>query len=147
MDLRLQAVPDRSQSTLEGFVTQNVQPGSLVRTDGWTGYDKLQKLGFRHEPVDICGDQAKTDQHLPMIHIVFANLDAWLLGTHHGVSSKDLQAYLNEFVFRFNRRFWPRAAFNSVLKLAAHSRPPTYEGLYNGDWIHPLGPGSASPPD
>ena len=92
-----------------------VAPDSIVRTDGWTGYDNLSKLGYRHDPLAIQGDQSKTETHLPMIHIVFGNLDAWLLGTHHGVSPKHLQAYLNEFVFRFNRRFWPMVAFDSVL--------------------------------
>jgi hypothetical protein len=47
-----------------------------------------------------------------MIHIAFSNLKTWLLGTHHGVSAHHLQAYLNEFVFRFNRRFYPMTAFN-----------------------------------
>jgi hypothetical protein len=47
----------------------------------------------------------QTNQYLPMIHVVFGNLDAWLLGTHHGFGTKHLQGYLNEFVFRFNRRF------------------------------------------
>ncbi|ORU94616.1 MAG: hypothetical protein A6F70_09425 [Cycloclasticus sp. symbiont of Bathymodiolus heckerae] len=74
--------------------------------------------------MSIQGDQAKTDQHLPMIHIVFGNLDAWLLGTNHGVSSKHLQGYLDEFVFRFNRRFWPMLAFDSVLKIAARTETP-----------------------
>ena len=80
---------------------------------------KLEKLGYTHKPVSIQGDQSKTDEHLSLIHIVFGNLDAWLLGTHHGVSPKHLQGYLNEFVFRFNRRFWPLVAFESVLRIAA----------------------------
>jgi ISXO2 transposase-like protein len=42
-----------------------------------------------------------------MIHLVFSNLKTWLNGIHHGVSAKHLQAYLNEFTFRFNRRFYP----------------------------------------
>jgi hypothetical protein len=65
-----------------------------------------------------------------MIHIVFGNLDAWLLGTHHGVSSAHLQGYLNEFVFRFNRRFWPMVGFDSVLKIAAQVEGPTYKDFY-----------------
>jgi len=72
-----------------------------------------------------------------MIHIAFSNLKTWLLGTHHGVSHHYLQAYLNEFVFRFNRRFYPMTAFNSALGLAAHASAPTYETLYSGEWIHP----------
>ncbi|MCP5005254.1 MAG: transposase [Planctomycetes bacterium] len=65
----------------------------------------------------IQDDHTRTDQHLPMIHIVFGNLDAWLPGTHHEVSSKHLQRYLNEFVFLFNRRFWPLVAFDSVVQI------------------------------
>jgi len=130
--LRLQIIPNRKQETLELLALNNVQLGTEVRTDGWTGYDNLQKLGFQHKALSVRGDHAKTDQHLPMIHIVFGNLDAWLLGTHHGVSPKHLQGYLNEFVFRFNRRFWPMVAFNSVLKIAARVEAPTYAGLYNG---------------
>ena len=72
-----------------------------------------------------------------MIHIAFSNLKSWLLGTHHGVSHRHLQAYLNEFVFRFNRRFYPMTAFNSALGLAAHASAPTYKKLYSGDWTHP----------
>jgi transposase-like protein len=108
-----------------------VTPGSSVRTDGWTGYDNLTKLGYCHDPLAIKGDQAKTEAHLPMIHIVFGNLDAWLLGSHHGVSPKHLQAYLNEFVFRFNRRFWPMVAFDSVLKIAVRVEASTYRDLYD----------------
>jgi len=70
------------------------------------------------------------------IHIVFGNLDAWLLGIHHGVSPKHLQAYLNEFVFRFNRRFWPMSAFRSAMAIATQEEAPTYAGLYDGTWTH-----------
>ena len=98
--------------------------------DGWKGYDNLLKLGYNHIAVSVRGDQVKTNQHLPMIHIVFGNLDAWLLGTHHGVSPVHLQGYLNEFVFRFNRRFWPMVGFDSVLKIAARVESPTYKDFY-----------------
>jgi len=135
--LRLKVIPNRKQETLEPFVRDRVLPGSEIRTDGWIGYENLGKMGFRHEAVAVNGDHAKTDQHLPMIHVVFGNLDAWLLGTHHGVSPKHLQAYLSEFVFRFNRRFWPMVAFRSVLGIAAQSSAPTYAGLYRGTWEHP----------
>ena len=73
-----------------------------------------------------------------MIHIAFSNLKTWLLGTHPGVSHRHLQAYLNEFVFRFNRRFYPMTAFNFILALAAHAAAPTYETLCSGEWTHPI---------
>ena len=135
--LRLQVLPGRSREELEPFVLKAVIPGSSVRADGWTGYDNLTKLGYCHDPLAINGDQAKTEAHLPMIHIVFGNLDAWLLGSHHGVSPKHLQAYLNEFVFRFNRRFWPMVAFDSVLKIAVRVEASTYRDLYDGMRTYP----------
>jgi transposase-like protein len=118
-------------------VTENVTLGSTVRTDGWVGYRGLAELGYTHDSLALGGDPDKAEKHLPMIHLVFSNLKAWILGTHHGVSQQHLQAYLNEYVFRFNRRFYPMTAFNSVLGLAAHSVPPTYAELYSGEWVHP----------
>lgn len=136
--LRLRFVPNRGAKTLTGFVQENVAKGAVVRTDGWGSYDELASLGYAHESLVLDSDPERTDAHLPMIHIAFSNLKTWLLGTHHGVSHQHLQAYLNEFVFRFNRRFYPMTAFNSVLGLAAHASAPTYETLYSGEWTHPI---------
>ncbi len=135
--LRLRLVPGRGAKALTGFVNENVAKGSVVRTDDWHGYEGLARMGYQHKPVVLGGDPDKIDAHLPMIHLMFSNFKTWLLGTHHGVSQQHLPAYLNEYVFRFNRRFYPMTAFNSVLGLAAHALPPTYEALYSGEWVHP----------
>jgi hypothetical protein len=74
---------------------------------------------------------------MPIVHLVFSNLKTWLNGIHHGVSDKHLQAYLNEFTFRFNRRFYPFNAFRSLLGLAGNAAAPTRFGLYSGQWQHP----------
>ncbi len=71
-----------------------------------------------------------------MVHVVFGNLDAWLLGTHHGVNPAHLQGYVNEFVFRLNRRFRPMVGFNSVLKIAARLESPTYMDFCEGAQTH-----------
>jgi transposase-like protein len=135
--LRLRLVPSRGAEDLTAFVKENVAKGAVVRTDGWQGYDGLAKLGYDHAAIVLGGAPEKTEAHLPMIHLVFSNLKTWLLGTHHGVSQQHLQAYLNEYVFRFNRRFYPMMAFNSVLGLVARAVPPTCEELYSGKWVHP----------
>lgn len=136
--LRLRVVPGRGAEALTGFVTDSVSGGTIVRTDGWQGYDNLPGLGYVHQPLVLAGDPEKAEAHLPMIHLVFSNLKTWILGTHHGrIEQQHLQAYLNEFVFRFNRRFYPMTAFNSVLGLAAHATAPTYASLYSGQWVHP----------
>ncbi len=70
------------------------------------------------------------ESFLPTIHLVFSNLKTGLRGIHHGVSPQHLQAYLNEFTFRFNRRFYPFNAFCSVLGIAGDVTAPTYAELY-----------------
>ena len=90
-------------------------PGSLIVTDDWSGYADLGKRGYEHFAVAECGHPEVVEQYLPIIHLVFANLKTWLIGIHHGVSHQHLQAYLNEFTFRFNRRFYPFNAFRSLL--------------------------------
>jgi hypothetical protein len=136
--LRLQVIPDRCMDTLTNFVRENVASSATILSDGWQGYNELPELGYKHKPLVLAGDPNKAEAHLPMIHRVFSNLKTWILGTHHGrIEPQHLQAYLNEYVFRFNRRFYPMNAFNSVLGLAAKSVSPTYEQLYSGAWQHP----------
>jgi transposase-like protein len=136
--LRLQVIPDKTAKSLLEFVDGNIAPGSTVLSDGWHGYNDLPKMGYKHQPLVLAGDPEKAEAHLPMIHLVFSNLKTWILGTHHGrVDARHLQAYLNEYVFRFNRRFYPMTAFNSALGLAARSASPTYSQLYSGEWQHP----------
>jgi transposase-like protein len=122
---------------LEEFITDSIQPGSDVRTDGWQGYDRIGRFHYRHDPMVLDGDHERIEQHLPLIHVVFSNLKTWLRGTHHGVSAQHLQAYLNEYVFRFNRRFYPMTSFASVLGIGSVRTGPTYEGLYGGEYLHP----------
>ena len=95
------------------------------------------KRGYEHFAVAECGYPEVAEQYLPIIHLVFANLKTWLIGIHHGVSHQHLQAYLNEFTFRFNRRFYPFNAFRSLLGIAGDTSAPTYAELYSGEWRHP----------
>jgi hypothetical protein len=135
--VRLAVVADRSADSLCGFVQSTVAPGTLIVSDDWSGYGSLRKLGYDHHAIAECGNPEIAEEFMPIIHLVFSNLKAWLNGTHHGVSPKHLQAYLNEFTFRFNRRFYPFNAFRSLLGIAGGAEAPTYAALYSGDWIHP----------
>ena len=128
--VRLAVVPDRSAKSLGGFVESNVAPGASIITDDWSGYASLTRLGFLHSAVAERGDMQVAETFLPIIHLVFSNLKTWLRGTHHGVSPQHLQAYLNEFTFRFNRRFYPFNAFRSLLGIASGVTSPTYAETY-----------------
>lgn len=135
--LRLRLLPAREGAVARKFTRENVAKGSTVRTDGWAGYSTLNRIGYAHDSAVLYGDGEATDEHLPMVHLVFSNLKTWLRGTHHGVSRKHLQAYLNEYVFRFNRRFYPMTSFASILGIGTVSEAPTYKGIYKGKWTHP----------
>lgn len=137
--LRLAVVPNRTADSLVPFVTGNVIRGAHVRTDAWQAYDYLcEAHGYNHDVMVMAGDPERAEKHLPMIHLVFSNLKTWINGTHHGrIEPKHLQAYLNEYVFRFNRRFYPMNSFHSVLGISARTVPPTYAQLYSGEWEHP----------
>ena len=73
---------------------------------------------------------AVAETFLPIIRHVFSSLKTWLRGIHHGVSPQHLQAYLNEFTFRFNRRFYPFNSFRSLLGIAGDVTALTYAELY-----------------
>ncbi len=104
--------------------------GSSIITDGWKGYAGLPKYGYSHTSVAERGDMQVAEEFLPIVHLIFSNLKSWLQGTHHGVSPQHLQAYLNEYTFRFNRRFYPFNAFRSLLGIAGRVTAPTYAELY-----------------
>ena len=135
--IRLRVVKNVTGMSLEAFVQLNVEAGSTVRTDAFAGYFGLLRLGYNHTP--LLGAKSSG---LPYIHRVFSNLKSWLIGTHHGVSDYHLPAYLNEYVFRFNRRKTPMAAFQTALGLIGERKGPTYKGLYavgagGTEWEHP----------
>lgn len=120
--IRLQVVPDASAPSLTGFVAQEVDPGATVYTDGWDGYRPLRRRGYNHQRT-VQGKGREAIPILPHVHRVFSNLKAWLHGTHHGrIEEKYLQAYLNEYTFRFNRRFWRGSAFLRALTLMVQAK-------------------------
>jgi len=132
---RMHVIADTKAETLTEFIRRNVVPGSSIWTDASRSYNQSAREGYSRRTTI-----AKDDPDpLPTLGRVTTNLKRWLVGTHKGaVQPQHLQAYLNEFVFRFNRRDIPWVAFNRALGLAALNRPAVqYEGLYKHTWVHP----------
>lgn len=101
--IRLYRVADASARSLEGVVKAAVEPGSTVETDGWRGYGGLSELGYTHNVVRE--GAALGEKPLPRVHRVASLLKRWLLGTYQGaVRPAQLDYYLDEYTFRFNRR-------------------------------------------
>jgi len=123
--LRLAEIPDFSAPSLHGFIAANPAPGTTIRTDGWSGYPGAPDVA--HDP-HVIGPMA-AHVVLPWIHRVFSNLKTWALGVYHGLRKKHLQAYLDEFVFRFDRRRTRHAAFRSLLGIGVALEPTTYNML------------------
>jgi len=127
--IRLTAIPSNEAVHLHAFIKANIAPGATLITDGHASYPGLE--GYRHDP-RIVGSMAG---HIPLkwIHRVFALLKRWSLGTYHGLRPQHIDAYLNEFVFRYNRRFYRHVSFETVLGLAARHAPTSYWDIIGRD--------------
>lgn len=120
--LRLAAIAGNSARSIETFVRANVKPGATPLTDGRKSYPCVS--GYRHDP-RVVGAMAG-HLALPWIHRAFSLLKRWGLGTYHGLRRKHIDTYLNEFVFRYNRRFYRHVSFETLLGLTAHNMPMNY---------------------
>ncbi|WP_200376935.1 IS1595 family transposase [Thiocystis violacea] len=132
---RMRPLADASAALLHPFVTDFVAPGATVITDGWSGYCGLDQLGYVHQRrrqrAARVGSE-DTEDRLPGVHRVASLAKRWRLGTHQGaVDRAHLASYLNEFVFRFNRRRSRRRrmVFYQGLELAVVHEPVRYKDL------------------
>lgn len=123
--IRLAPIADFSAPTLTAFVDGAAAPGATVVTDGWRGYADLP----RHEHVAKTVGGMAAHVVMTSVHRAFSNLKRWGLGTFHGFRRAHLRRYLDEFVFRWNRRRHTRAAFDSLLGLATRLPPATYRDV------------------
>jgi len=103
--IRLRRIPTASASPLISFVKHAVESGSVVITDGWEAYAGLRQEGFKHRPRVISAAERTASALLPRVQKVASLLKRWLLRTHQGtLSGEQLDSYLDEFTFLFNRR-------------------------------------------
>jgi hypothetical protein len=127
---RIEVIPDAAAPTLSGFIVRNVRLGSTILSDGYRGYTGEHGViasGYVHLPrTQESFRLAGTEDVVPHAHRAISNLKAWLLGTHRGVGADHLQVYLDEFVFRWNRRRSPMAGFQTLLGLGTGREPSTY---------------------
>lgn len=102
--IRLSIIPNAKEETLLKTIQTLVNPGSTIRTDQHRGYPIITKHNFYHKPIAKASYELEEDT-TPLVHRVASLLKRWLLGTHQGgVQQENLSSYLDEYVFRFNRR-------------------------------------------
>jgi transposase-like protein len=102
---RIQVIPDVKMKTLLDFVEDTCEQGSTIYTDGLAAYKNLPSRGFTHDANAVSKGNDPAHVVLPAVHRVASLVKRWLLGTHHGgIGAQHVEAYLDEFIFRFNRR-------------------------------------------
>lgn len=102
--VRLSLIPDASKRSLAKFITNNIEFGSTIITDGWKGYRGLSEKNYQHEVEDFT-KLLDGDEILPNVHRIASLLKRWLLGTHQNyIGEQYLSYYLDEYTFRYNRR-------------------------------------------
>ncbi len=125
--LKMKVVADGRKETAMQAMKQSITLGSSVWSDGGTNYQQLPEQGYRH--VDfVIQNPSDCETHFKWLNTVIGNAKRFVLGTHHSVSAEKLQEYLDEFCYRFNRRFYgsqifPRALAVALLFIPSYLRP------------------------
>jgi hypothetical protein len=130
--IRLRRIDNDSAAQVIPFVQAAVEPGAQVRTDGSAAYRTLDTLGYDHQRHVMLGAEVPAHVSMAGVHRVAALIKRWILGTHHGsVQPGHLDEYLEEFVFRFNRRTSASRGmlFYRLLQQAMVTGPVTYRDV------------------
>ena len=133
--IRMCTIADVSEDSLMAFVGESIEPGSVVHTDGWLGYEPLERHGYRHQVSYLDGQPARTSELLPRVHGVVSLLKRWLLRTHQGaVSHEHLDYYLDEFTLLCNRRKSRSRGklFYRLVQQAVAVEPTPYKSMLGG---------------
>ena len=133
--VRFKILPDATKERLLSFIEENVEEGSIVITDGWSGYAALsQNNKYEHVKKVISGSGKQAHELLPHVHMVDSLVKRWINGTHQGkISTKHLEYYLDEFAFRFNRKLSNHRGklFYRLIQQAVTTSPITYTDITN----------------
>jgi hypothetical protein len=128
--IRLEPISGRGRADLHPFVIRNTLPGTIVMTDGNTAYRRLP--GRVHDE-NVLKSYGEAHHVLPHVHRVFSLMKRWAMGVYHGLRPKHLEIYLQEFVFRFNRRRHYRSAFDTLLGIGMRIGARSYWDI-TGKW-------------
>ena len=130
--IRLGRVTQATKQAVVPFIQENIEPGTVIHTDGSPIYGKLNEYGYSREKFVQLGSSIPPHETLPGAHRIASLLKRWILGTHQGsVQPKQLDYYLDEYTFRFNRRSSRSRGllFYRLLESAVQTGPVTYKNI------------------
>ncbi|GHU79080.1 DDE transposase [Clostridia bacterium] len=125
--LRAKVCTEIDGDILTDFAKSCIVSGSLIRSDGLTAYKRLSKEGFLHEAEVF--NHKENPEHLKWLHTLISNAKSFIAGTYHGLDNVHLQAFLDEFCYRFNRRYWLDQIFARTIKACVVAKPFTRYAL------------------
>jgi transposase-like protein len=115
---------------VQSILERHVSPEQKIKSDGLAVFNVVKGMGHTHTAEVVYPKQgAPKYDALKWVNILVSNAKAFILGTYHGVMKKHLQRYLNEFCYRFNRRFWVGQGFDRLLLACANVNTITYAEL------------------
>lgn len=123
--IAMEAVNSVSKKSIGDFAKRRIKASQTVRTDGLPAN---QGVSVHVTHISKVTPPEMANEWLPWVHVAIANLKRFLLGTFHGTSKRYLQDYLNEFCYRFNRRFWEAEIPNRLLRLCVDHLPVAFRG-------------------
>jgi len=124
--IKAKVAPNVDSETVSDFAKEYIEAGSHIRSDGLNIYRILSKDGYAHEAQVF--DPIGSPEHLKILHVIISNVKAFINGTYHGLGDTHLQAFIDEFCYRFNRRFWESQLFNRTIDACIGAAPfPRYE--------------------
>ena len=115
--LKMKVIPDLKAETVTEQVKKHVSAEARLDTDDSTSYVALKDAVAEHRPVKVA-DRKQAGKMFPWVHVAIANAKRWLLANHHDIKEEFLQFYLNEFCYKFNRRYFGEAMFDRLLLCA-----------------------------
>lgn len=116
-------------SEIVSAIGKKIEKGSTVKSDGSGAYRKIERKGFKNLRSVYTKNPVQTAEHLKWVNMLTSNLKRFLLSTYSGVFPKYRDAYLAEFAYRFNRRYWPHQAFDRLLFACINAKPITLPAL------------------
>jgi transposase-like protein len=131
--VKLEKIPDATGKSLIKFIERNIETSSTIFTDGWSDYSVLEKMGYIHK-VQKSVVREDDEEILPNVHRIASLLKRWLLGTHQSYLNKNqFGYYLDEYVFRYNRRTSNSrgSLFLRILEQAVAKEPVSHDKIIN----------------
>jgi transposase-like protein len=129
--IRMSLIESASADNINVFIEENIDKEANIITDGWSGYHSISKHGYKHDVKCISNEK----EALPHVHLVISLFKRWILGTYQGGISRDqLECYLDEHVFRFNRRMSKNRGllFQRIIENSVKVEPVTYNKISRG---------------